>query len=151
MAESEIERTNWTEEQLVMQFIGKARMAKAEKNIFAYFTFFEGAFGMMLAYMPLDIRKECEADYMDFIVKRHEIQKSDKNEKTKTDAINDLMLNFADTHNLFVYQSLQYRGWQKPEIDAELDWKDITVDEFEALVRAKKLLPSEEENGAKIE
>ena len=64
---------------------------------------------------------------------------------TEKKEIDNLMLNFADTHNLYLYQSLQYRGWQKPEIDAELNWNDISVEEFEALTRAKKLLEGKED------
>jgi hypothetical protein len=144
MVESEGEKTNYTEEQLVLRFIFKAKEAKAMKDYHSYFTYFEGAFGMLLAYMPIDVQKDCEADYNDYIMRRYEILNSTLNEDAQKKKLNDLMLNFADTHTVFINKALQYRGWQKPEIEGELDWKDISPDDFAALVRAKKSLNSKE-------
>ena len=131
---------NKPEEILAFKFIESMENKRAAKDIFGYFVYFDAAFHMMLNYMPIELKIGLQADYNAFQEKYYETKETEKNETARNNKIKDLQEDFADKHKMFIYTALQHRGWQKPQIDGELNFADLSPQELAILVRSGESL-----------
>ena len=146
MAETSIgESHNKPEEILCFKFIEWMETNLANKNIYAYFSYFDAAFHMMMNYLPMDVKLELQQEYDLFQEKYYALKENEKNDRTKEIKILELKEDFANKHKMFVYQALQNRGFQKPPIDGEINSKELTPQEMAILVRGPQNLV--EKNG----
>lgn len=140
---AQIEFHNKPEEILAFKFIEAMEDKLAAKDIYGYFTYFNAAFHMMLNYLPVETKQELQAEWDDYQEKYYEIKAKEKNESTRDKKIMELREDFADKHKMFVYTALQHRGWQKPQIDGELNLNELTPEQLAILVRSNEKLEEE--------
>ena len=135
-----VEFHNKPEEILVFKFIESMENKLAAKDIYGYYVYFDAAFHMMLNYLPVEMKQALQAEYEEYQKKLYEIKTTKKNESTRDKEILELKEDFADKHKIFVYVALQHRGWQKPQIDGELDFKELTPEQAAILIRGNEPL-----------
>lgn len=132
------DRINWNEETLVFTYHKLMTDAIAEGNIERYYYYFISLFDMLLAYMPASDQQKCQRDKNNLTRLLYELETGEANENVRKTKKGKLLLDFADNHKLIISEALRRRGWQKPEIEAELNLDELPPDKLQMLVQSKE-------------
>lgn len=134
MDEGQVE-TNWTEKTLALRSIARMNDSEAIKNDHGYFTYFKACFNLALAYHQPEERIALAQDYNTLIKYIEAVKGCDKNPETKEWSIQQEKVRFADAHQFFIYDALPAMGIQKPEMDAEIDDKILSLEDSVKIIR----------------
>jgi hypothetical protein len=134
MVEQYAENINWTEESLIMRTIARMSDARASEKINAYYDYFEDAYQMTLNYLPIESQTKLERDARLCYKTLKELE-SEANITSRVELMKRVKKDFADTHKFFIFKGLAYRGTQKIESDAEMNFEEKDFDLWTRIVR----------------
>lgn len=134
----EVEEKTFSFQMIVLKNIDKVVTSKALGQKEEYASRVESALKLCAVYYPDSIKLSIQADMQSLRNEIMRLKEVEKNEATRDKKILDLKVDFAETHEAYVYAPLSKIGIIKLEDEGTINYNRIDIKSIADAVRSSK-------------
>jgi hypothetical protein len=117
--------------------------AEANHDLGKYWVYFKFVIRRLLPYMDPEARQLLEAEWQEFARLERELEQAQMNDKTRTDQIQKLRMNFIEQHQAYISLNLPRTGLITVSEDSIMDFGKRDFDVLKATIKTSRSgLPS---------
>jgi len=120
---------------LVLDTIRRMRDAQAQGRLDEYYTQFEYGLQLLLPHIEIETRANMEDDFATLQERIVAIKETDDNDQSKKQQIQNVRVEFADTHRYFIMEALPRASIYKVSEEGVLDFNRHKLDETKEIIR----------------
>jgi hypothetical protein len=113
------------------------RNAKANEQWYKYWVHFKFAMQLLVPYMTVETRKKIEKEYQELLKQIEEIEEKNIARASKDKEIEDVKVEFAETHEHYILSALGRVGIIKVSEEGVLDFNTFDFDVLRQAINRK--------------
>lgn len=120
---------------LVLDTVRRMRDAQAQGRLDEYYTQFEYGLQLLLPHIEIETRANIEEDFAVLMEKIVAIKETEDNEQSKKKRIQEIRVDFADTHRYFIMEALPRASIYKVSEEGVIDFNRHQLNETTEIIR----------------